>query len=272
MDSKDYVKRFKAARRLLSQKEVSLKTLKEIQTLVKGFDPKVDKALDSCLKTAKTIKQIKKGKVVELSEKIIKKLPAQDKKQKKRKKALLLLFKLRRQLRSEIKRVTKAYESATQEGDLSVAQRVDSAKKISKLFTKAKGPLGLVTLLAAGIVGGRLLLSYLNANAAEVVVKNQGCQPITPVISRPVSLPGLKLPSQTIPDGGQGVATLPPLKLTVDGTQKGLIKVKALFLTMNFELESEGIDLVFNGQTLLGNRTSINLKQASPHELVVLCK
>ena len=105
MANSDYVKRFKAAKRLLSQKEISLKTLEDIRKLIKGIDPRVDKKLASFSKTLKTIEQVKEGKVFELSEKALKKLPVKTKKQKKRKKALLLLLKYRRQLRSEVKRV-----------------------------------------------------------------------------------------------------------------------------------------------------------------------
>lgn len=272
MDENDFVKRFKAAERLLKQEKITFKTFENLRTLIKGIDPRVDKKLASCSQAVKTLKQVQKKKVFVLSEKVIKKLPAKSEKQKKRKKALLLLIKYWKQLKAEVKRLTKTHESIKKEKKPSLSQQALNFEKITKIVTSAKGPLGLITLAALGIVGVKLLASYLNTSAVEVVIRNRNCQPLEPVVSLPVSLPGLELPEQAIPDGGQAIAKLPPLNLSVDGSQPGLIKISALKLTMNFELNDEGIDLLYNGRSLLGQRTIIKLGKQPTHELVVSCR
>jgi len=271
MKDADYLKKFKAAQRLLKRKEITYKTFEDIRALVKGADSQVDKKLAKCSKAFKVVRQVQKGDVLSLSEKVIKALPAESRKEKKRKKALLLFFKHWKQLRAEVKRVAKTYQSLAKEEDKKIQEQAAGANRVGKLAASAKGPLGLITVAAVGVVAVKLLINYLNSSAVEVVIKNLGCAPITPVVSRSISLPGVKLPSETISDGGQAIAKLPPVKLTVDGTQPGTIKVTALAFTMNFELETQGIDLVFNDQNLLGNRTSIDLKQKPQHELVILC-
>ena len=104
-----------------------------------------------------------------------------------------------------------------------------------------------------------------------MIIKNDGCAPITPVINYKVSIPGLSLPTETIGDGGQGEAKMPPLSVMVDGSQRNLIILSTLGLTMNYELGGEGIDLIFDGEPLVGRQTRIDLGDAKTHELIIHC-
>ncbi|MBU1088856.1 hypothetical protein KKA02_03195 [Patescibacteria group bacterium] len=270
-NSQEYLKRLESAHKLLISKKVSFQTIKDIKVLIKGINPKIDKLLTSCSKTFQTLKQVQKGQVVELSEKAIKKLPAKSEKQKKRKKALLVFFKFWRQLRSEVKRVTKTYKSTTESKSPSTVKKLKNILNIGKIFTLAKGPFGIVTILATATVGIKLLLSHLNNSAVEVIIKNNNCPPITP-ISRSISLPGLKLPSQTITNGTQAIAKLPPLKLTIDARQAGIIKVTALKFSTNFKVENTDKNILLNGQPIIGQLTYIDLGQQKQHQLVISCQ
>jgi len=40
---------------------------------------------------------------------------------------------------------------------------------------------------------------------------------------------------------------------------------------MNFELGGEGIDLIFDGESLISKRTTIDLGESKTHELVIRC-
>lgn len=122
------------------------------------------------------------------------------------------------------------------------------------------------------------VLAYLNSAAVSVIIANDGCAPITPVINAPVPIPGISLPTETIADGGQAEAKLPPLTVNVDGSpvgrggsQRNLITLSTLGLTMNYELGGEGIDLIFNGESLVGKQTRINLGDSKIHTLVIKC-
>ena len=111
----------------------------------------------------------------------------------------------------------------------------------------------------------------LQTTAVRIVIKNNGCDPINPVVNMPISIPGLTLPRETIPDGGAGVATLPPLNIEVDGTSENTISLKVLGYSMTFELQNKGIDVVFDDTSLLGRKTSINLGEKKEHELIARC-
>lgn len=67
------------------------------------------------------------------------------------------------------------------------------------------------------------------------------------------------------------VDKLPPLTVAVDGSRRNLIVLSAFGLRMNYKLGGEGIDLVFNGESLLGKQTTIDLGAAKTHELVIHC-
>lgn len=275
MDSKDFVNRFKAASKILKRQEIDLEAFEDLRELIKGIDPEIDKKLESCSKAFKTAKKLQKKKYLELSQKLIKQMPTETKEEKRRKKALLLFLRYWKQLKSEVKRVQKTYHTATEEDDPSLEKKITIADKITKLFKKTKGPFGLITVAAGIIVGVQILFSYLTKSSVDIIIKNVGCDPIRQVSSQSISIPdipGLKLPNKDIPSGGSAIATLPPLKVVVDGTQEGVVKISALKLSMDFQLENEGINFYFNNQELLGNRTEIDLKQKPKHELVVSCE
>lgn len=134
------------------------------------------------------------------------------------------------------------------------------------------GSLGwLVTLIAAAIVLG-VLATYLNRSAITVIIKNEGCLPLTPIVYLPVKIPGLELPTTPIPSGGQGTAKLPPVTFTVNNSLKGTIRLTALGMTLTFELSSGGIDVLFDGSSLLGRTTTISLIPSSTHTVIARCR
>lgn len=259
MDKLSKIQREKidAAYRLLTEETTTFGKFEKIRTLVKGLNPKIDKALTDASAVISKIRKIQKGEVIELAaEGLLEDTPQK----KKRKKALLLFLARWKTLKAEVKRVREIYQS-------------DGTKleKTARVAHGAKGPWGLLTGLAVGAAAVGGVSAYLNSAAVSVIIKNNGCAPITPVVNAPVSIPGISLPSSTINDGGQAEAKLPPMTVAVDGSQRNLITLSTLGLTMNYELGEEGIDLIFDGESLVGRQTTINLGESKTHELVVRC-
>ncbi len=250
-----------AAYELLMEKNTTFEKFEKVRILLKGVNPSIDKALASCSNEIKKLKKIQKGEVIELSVEI---LPEGTPEEKKKKKALLLLLSYWKNLRSEVKRVRQLYESEQSDKNTS-NQKVNT---IGKIVAKAKGPLGLVTVVAVGIVA---VAAYLNSSAITIIIKNRGCSSLIPVVKLPVSIPGVELPTSSIPDNGQAIAKLPPLIVTVDGTTTGLVKITAFKFTMEYYLPSKNTEFLFDSQKLVGKRTTINLGQQKEHELIVQC-
>jgi hypothetical protein len=248
--------RLKTAWELLAEKTTSLDKIQKISALIKGINPKIDKQLETISKIAGKIQKVQSGDVINLS---LEQLPEKSEKEKKRKKLLLLLIARFRDLQSEVGRINEVV--------LETAQTTKVVKS-GKIVTTMKGPLGMVTIAAAGIVA---ISSLLNSKAVNVTIKNEGCRPIQPVIEKTINLPGLKLPSSAITSGSQDMAVIPGIKFKLDATEGKEVDLSAMGISRSYGLPGEIVDIVYDGQSLLGKSTEINLGSAKTHEVVVRC-
>jgi len=133
--------------------------------------------------------------------------------------------------------------------------------------------LGAAVAIAAG-VGGTCVA--LNASAVEVLVKNNGCAPIplcqgvVPVLDWISGAVGISLPQQPIGSDAQDSISLPALRLTIDATTRGKVGFKLLgILPIEMSIDVDSVQL--DGQELLGQSTTLDLRNAEDHELVVTC-
>lgn len=255
MDYRSIEKRLQAAHTILQADTINRSTFDSLKTLLSGINPKIDKLLASTSKVFKHADQLRKGDIIELTLEAWPEVTPEDKK---RKKAMLLFFKFWNDLKAEVSRVEKEFAKSHQSGQ-------GSAGAWGNILGAAKGPLGIITLIAIGIVALRM-------TEVAIVIQNRGCQPIFPVTSVAVNIPGLKLPSEIIPDGGQAIAKMPPLSLAVDATSSSLVRLQMYGITYDFVLGSSGIRLVFDGKTLNGKTTSIDLASQKEHSLAILCE
>lgn len=247
---------------LLMEETTTIAKFEKVRTLISGINPKIDKALSEVSSAIKNLKKIENIEVIDLS---LEALPENTEKEKKRKKLLLLLLSSWKNLRSEVERVQNLYEKAGSDGGITTSEH---ASILGKTFGFAKGPLGFVTIAAVVIVG---VISLLNAISVTIIIRNQGCSPIQPIVRLPFPIPGIELPHETIPDGGQGVARVPPLTVNVDGTQNNVVILSAFSFSMQYQLRSGATDVIFNGQSLLGKTTSIKLSEKKQHEAILVC-
>lgn len=254
-----------AAMQLLLEETTTVAKFEKIRTLIKGINPKVDKALEVCSKSLKTLKKIQAGDIVDLSAGV---LPENTPEQKKRKKYLLLFLSSWKNLRSEVAHVQKLLNEQSADGKTTPQEQLATA---GKLVTASKGPFGLITALAVVIVGAGAVLAYLNSAVVNITIKNQGCASIYPVVKIPVPIPGIKLPTETIPNGGQAVVSVPAFTVNVDGTKKGSVVITAFKFTMEYNLGGGNTNLIFDNQSLIGKSTTINLASSKNHELSIHC-
>lgn len=173
-------KRFEAAQKLLSQETISLERFKAIQDLIGGFNSKLDQTLDSCSKELGKIEKIQKGEVIELS---AQHLPENTEEEKRRKRLILLFLKNWGKLKAEVKRVRSELEQTKTQGKVQTS---------GKIAAYAKGPLGIITLVAVLVVGFTLLQPKTNPKEKETTAP-------TPILSGKPKIKVIEFQGKKIP-------------------------------------------------------------------------
>jgi hypothetical protein len=260
----EQIEKLKSGLELLCEDTTTLDKFQKVVKLIKGLSPKADEHLEKAVKIVEKIKLIQEGDVITLS---LDKYQGKTKKQKKIKKLLLLFFGHWKSLRGEIARISALHTAVTIAGTGAQLNKGNSVK-IAKILATAKGPVGAVTIAAAGIVAVSV---FVNSRAVDVTVRNIGCQPIRPVSAKVINIPGLKLPATAITNGSQGFVKIPGLNLTINTTQTGKVSLGAVNLSKSFDMPYEIRDVIYDGQSLMGKETQVNLSSAKTHELIVKC-
>lgn len=242
---------------LICEETTTLDKIQKISTLLKGLNPKIDQHLENISNAAKKIQQIQSGKVIDLA---VEKLPEETKEQKERKKWLLFLWNNWNDLKSEVERINNL-QNTSPSGQ-------ENLTGVAKILSTMKGPLGLVTVAAAGIVA---VAGLINSKTVIVNVKNDGCQPIGPFTETTINLPGLKLPNKAIIGGGQEAFVVPGINILVDVGQDKNISFSALSLSGDYRLPAGTKDILYDGQSLMGKVTKIKLSGAKLHNVIVKC-
>lgn len=255
MNYEEVQKKLEAAQQILSEGQTTPSKIRSLSALLGGINPKLDALLKEVNRALSHVEKIEKMQVIELTLEALPEITHQDKR---RKKAILLLLNLWGDLNKEVARVKHEISQAQSHPN-------GGARAIGNILGAAKGPLGLVTVAAAGIVA-------LQSVGVPVTITNDGCDPIVPVTSVSINIPGLRLPNEPIPSGGSATAILPPLPLRVDGTKRDRLVLSGFKQQYTFSLGSSGIDIRYNGRSLLGVQTEIKLSKDIEQELVIQCR
>lgn len=254
MDYKNVEKRLLAASTILDSDSLDSTAFSSLKTLLHGIHPRLDATLKSAEKAANQIDMFQKGDAVGLTAEAI---PAHTPQEKKRKKYILLFLKFWRDLKSEVARVEKEFKEG---GKSHSAQNLAWAK----IFAAAKGPLGIITVVAVGIV-------MLKATEVSVIIKNINCDPIEPATKFTLNLPGLSLPQVTIPAGGEAVAKIAPITMNVDATSGSAVHLSLYGVKQTIAMDSSDIRVTFDGQLLNGKVTTIELGKSKTHVAEIRC-
>lgn len=240
---------------LLTEDTTTLEKYSKIRTMARGIDPRLDTALSRTDLALNQLKAVWDADVIHLTQQV---LPMRTAAEKKRKKALVLFISSWKSLKNEVKRV-QGYQGNGQPSSAAVAK--------TALF--AKGPFGIVTLLAAGIVGVGVLL---RSSLATVSITNVSCPPLSIPRDLPLTIPGIKLPDTPITPESPGLVTIPGLTVAVDGTRGNSLHFSALGMSGSYALSSRVSAVTFDGESLLGAQTTLKLGSRKAHELVVTCQ
>ena len=142
MDASSLREKIDSAIRLLSEESTTLAKVERVLTLMHGVDSRIDKRLADINRALGTLKNVSEGDVVELT---LENLPEETERDKKRKRAILFLLKSIKELRLEIERVREELSSGR-------SPEQEGAETLGKIAAYAKGPFGIITLLAVIVV------------------------------------------------------------------------------------------------------------------------
>lgn len=148
MNISDKKEKIFAAHKLLTEETTSFEKFEQIRTLIRGFNPKVDKLLAEAQKAANTLKNLRESDIIQLS---AENLPENTEEEKKRKKALLWFINSIKELKNEVERIKKELEQQ-ERGEQT------GAETTAQIAAAAKGPFGLLTIAAIIAVGGFILV------------------------------------------------------------------------------------------------------------------
>lgn len=150
MDLTESKNRLQEANKILVEDSTSAEKLQSLSLILKGFNPKLDKALKNCSQNFSRLENLQSGDVISLTSQS---LPEQTEDEKKRKKAIIAFIRTWADLKKEVRRIQTELNNSN-----SPQQQAQSAGRI---IAFAKGPLGIVTIAAVLIVG---FLAFTNLN------------------------------------------------------------------------------------------------------------
>jgi hypothetical protein len=257
MDYSDTKKRILAAQALLMEPSSSFGKFHAVKQLLSGAHPHLDAALKRAELDLRPIEQILGKDFFGFA---AENLPENTEEQKKRKKYVLLFWKAWNSLRSEVARVQEEMQKADQTAD-----EVVKTSHWARIYNFAKGPFGIATILAVGLVSASAYTSV------AITIYNKNCGTMMPSVNLPIPVPGISFPKDPIPAGSSAQASLPGLSFTIDATQKGTLSAKVLTYSMNFQL-GDVSEVTLDGVSLLGKVTNVNLGEKKSHDLVFTCK
>lgn|GEM_PF-3436579 len=255
-----YRAQLEAAHDLLTESTTSLQKLEKIQTLVYGINPRLDKKLSAAFSAYRSLKKVGEGDIVHLT---VHSLPVATSADRRRKKALLLFLSTWKSLQAEVARL-----SGYVEGIKSDPSARSVASKAVKTAAFSKGPLGIITLLAASVLGVSLLAKN---SLVTVTVENNNCPPFSLTPNSIGSLSGISLTRAPITPSSLGVLRLPPVSFSLTSDSSSL-SFSLFAKKLSFSLPQEVTGVTFDGTQLLGRTTALDLKPSSTHTLSVTCR
>ena len=143
----------------------------------------------------------------------------------------------------------------------------------------AGGGVGLAAvgvLIGVAIVAG-VAVTVINLRSVEVVIRNEGCADISlfeglaPLMEDVINTVGIDLPER-IPEGGEETLRMPGVKVQIDGTQGDSFRIGLAGFSVPLELGRRVTSVELDGRSLLGQRTTVDLRDSREHELVVRCR
>jgi hypothetical protein len=144
----------------------------------------------------------------------------------------------------------------------------------------AGGVLAPIVIGAAIVIAGGVGLGVanLNANAAQVAIRNDGCNPIPiskgvlPALDGVVGIVGVELPPKPIEPGETANMNFPRIKFRIDASRSATIALKVAGVSVPFECPPDVGSIVFDGTEILGKEATVDMGGTGQHSLVIRCR
>lgn len=256
MEYKDAKERILAAQTLLLEPSSSFEKFSAVSKLLRGAHPDLDKVLTQAEKDLRSVEQLL-GK--DFFSFVGENLPEATEEQKKRKKAVLFFWKTWNTLRGEVARVQSEMNASKNSGD-----SIEKTSHWARVLSFAKGPFGMLTILALGFVA---TTSY---TSVQIELLNKNCPTMIPSGAIPISIPGISFPTEPISAGKSAMLSMPGIPVTIQATDAKNVSVTSLKFSMKFQLGSVK-SILLDGAELLGKTTYVNLYDKKSHTLVFAC-
>lgn len=174
-------------------------------------------------------------------------------------------------------------ERVTQITDTSLAGMKKACKllqhELGEVIASLPGPI-LPTIVTVPLLSlaGTIAAVYIATaviGTVPITIRNNGCAPLLPPSSAIIQMlevfPGVDFPREEIPDGGEAVARVPAITVTIQ-TRGEMIVVRALGVAIQFPLPGTGYEVEFDGVPVDLIDFTIDLGEQKSHELLIVCE
>ena len=189
MNVSDARERVLAAHKLLAEETTTREKVESVKALIKGLNPRIDTALATCSQMLSDLEKLKQGDVIELT---VSHLSEETQEDKKRKRALLLFIRSWKELQSEVERIQQELP-----GDFQDKSRLEQTSNFARIAAGAKGPFGIVTIIAVIVVVGIGIVA--RSNQGEKMQSSVKGEQIEAVTSEKTKTQVIEFAGQKIP-------------------------------------------------------------------------
>ncbi len=140
--------------------------------------------------------------------------------------------------------------------------------------------------LAAGILGalavlliGLFLAAFVIFRPVPVVVVNEGCSPmvvragILTAFDPVLRFFQVRLPEVIDTNEAETFEVMGlPLNVAIDGTGRRSVGINVIGFPQSFIVGEDVADIIVNGFSILGTKSSVNVRGDAPHEVVIICQ
>lgn len=163
-------------------------------------------------------------------------------------------------------------DNATSAGINQACRTLQSTLATSGTVLGITGGIGIAVktgVIAIAVMTG-VAATFIYTQSTDIIIKNTGCSPVDAPGYTNILIPGVKLPSEIIYDGGQAIARLPGVTVNIESSSSDTIRVKMLGVGLDFTLPA-GTEVLFNGENVAGQDRKIRLNDRESHTLELIC-
>jgi len=133
--------------------------------------------------------------------------------------------------------------------------------------TSVIGTKGLIIAIVTGAIAVTATAGVM-LNQAQLEISNLGCDTIN-LGDSTLNIPGI--PSGGIPRDSTITMGILPVSVQIDSQTQGTIRIIAASTTMSFTISNNVRDITYDGQSILGTTSQLDIAPGSEHKIVIRC-